>query len=138
MTVVAWDGTTLACDSRATVGFDILPVHEPKIYTHQTYPNVYIAGAGNARDIVSFVDAYFSGERGVLKKAYVLIIDNGKAEFLCPGDRVGSFIKPPYAFGSGGHVAWGAMLAGAPAKLACRLACKVDSGCGLPIKSYTV
>jgi len=140
MTVIAWDGTTLATDSRATYGNQNTTV--AKIWTVGNYA---IAGCGTnpaydelvhwakmkcAKTPVDFpASAKDSG-------AAVVIADMQSKELTrYDSSEHGTLILDPlHAAGTGGDVALGAMASGASAQTAVRIAARFNCACGLPVQ----
>jgi ATP-dependent protease HslVU (ClpYQ) peptidase subunit len=136
---VCYDGETLASDSRLVSGY-ICNVTTPKFYK---VGSTYVAFCGDAEsELVYF--RWFKDQTKPkpspdnLKEFEAMIIrPNGKvyqSASLCQFVEVGK----PYAIGSGGSYAMGAMLAGATAKEAVKIAMKLDVDTGGKIKSMRV
>lgn len=136
MTTIAYDGYTLACDGRV-VGHTIDSDNFKKIIK---VGDVYAGAAGDLRSVSNFFDwvkkgcvDYFETEDsfgGVLIKGNKTIVFDTKGSELS--------IKPPFADGSGGELALGAMLAGATAIQAVKIACKKDPRSGGRIFHYDI
>ena len=146
MTTIAFDGKTLACDSRHRSGDDIRHIPHDKV---AKVGDLYVVAAGS-------VDALLEFRRWVQDGA-----DLEKYPAICKDDEhgmVGATVDADgvvseyayrglpryqgttrcYAMGSGSSYALGAMEAGADAAKAVEIACRYDSGSGLPVKSYPI
>ena len=144
MTTIAFDGDTLAVESGITLedGSTDL-VCQSKFYA---LPGRYVAIAGNMTfvdDIVKWIKegahpedtpngswtvVVFNVKR---KKAYEYVSNSYKRSLPLE-------CKVPYAAGTGGKVALGAMAAGADAIDAVKIACKYDAYSVLPVFSNSV
>lgn len=139
MTIVVVRNGEMAADSRFSA--EGLYFRGQKIFRKN---DVLIGIAGDVVPAMLFVDWY--GTPGppppellsanadfsalVLSKAGLFEFDK-----WCKGLKVhGRF----YAIGSGAAVALGALQMGANARAAARVACKFDSGCGLPIVTMSL
>ena len=144
MTTIAFDGNTLATESGITLedGSTNL-VSQSKFYA---LPGRYVAIAGNMTfvdDIVKWIKegadpeetpdgswtvVVFNVRR---RKAYEYVSNSYKRSLPLE-------CKVPYAAGTGGKVALGAMAAGADAVDAVKIACKYDAYSVLPVYSSSV
>lgn len=136
MTVIAWDGRTLAADRLAVFGS---MCHEAqKIFTHD---GVIYGMAGNFNQALLFkkwvIDTGLDiknlpGPNGVLDNLNVIEICDGEL-FDRDGDQLA--VRVPltgadiWALGSGREIAMGAMLAGKDARVAVSLVCAQDIYC---------
>jgi hypothetical protein len=134
MTVIAWDGETVAADTRATSGTSIVPVLDKKIVSQN---GVSLAGCGVAHEVDAWQYDYFNGIIRPLKGKGSIVLEfrEGKCFVWESGASVPYAVRSPFTIGSGGDVAMGAMLAGKTATEAVRIACKVDTACGLPVQT---
>lgn len=145
MTIITYRAGVIAADSRQGLGGDGTFDHCEKLFRKllsKPKREVIIGTAGDAYLGMVFVDWY--GSSGApppfiltgadLEEDFeVLILDRGKvytANHLCRPIRV---TTPFCAIGSGCEAALAAMHAGADARAAAVIACKVNSTCGLPI-----
>jgi len=123
LTVCAWDGQSVCADSGGCFGNnkDLHPTN--KILKRK---GVVYAVAGSYAVSIEAVNYLAGGPKPHGKLDFnILQFKDGKCylyadSFLCDE------IKPPFAIGSGGDIALGAMLAGADAYQACKIARKVD------------
>jgi len=129
MTTIAWDGKTLAADSQMTSDY-IETVSLNKILINKDHT---IGGVGSCSDIKRFSQD-ISMQIGKECEALVISNKTGKCQYHCdsgsPLDM--NFIT---AIGSGAKFAMGAMLAGADAKQAVKIASKLDPYTGGRIRS---
>lgn len=126
MTTIAWDGRTMACDSMVTEHHG-QPIR--KIFKIGRY---VLGGAGDLVDVLRarnmIRESGFCELDGI--NAQIILVDT---EFLRAWTFDDGFpipIKPPYAIGSGGHYAMGAMDAGAEARDALKIARNRDDTTG--------
>lgn len=131
MTTVAFDGTTLAADTRWQSAY--IQCHETsKIFRHK---NKVCGAAGLAQDAILFRQWVIGGMKedqkpNLCKDTFcAIVVTDGKPE------RYESALVPmpagvPSATGSGCELAMGAMLAGANAKKAVQIASRLDTGTG--------
>lgn len=130
MTVIAWDGKTLAADKQATFGGT--PVPATKIFRH----NAELIGcSGNISESIQFVEWYFhGGDKPVLEDGFsALVIQNGKV-YKYEKQLIPLHLDVPvWAAGSGADYALGAMAAGCSAEKAVEIACRFDIHCGLGV-----
>ena len=138
MTTVAFDGETLAADS-LQVGQCIDQIHSEKICQHGSL----IAGfAGEVQQGIIALRWLKDQSKPKpspqdLKEMSALIIRDGKAYHMsdmCELIPVGK----PCAIGSGGEFAMGAMLAGATAIEAVKIAAKLDVNTGGKVRSIKI
>lgn len=135
MTVIAWDGKTLAADRLAVFGG---MCHEAsKIFEHK---GVLYGVAGHLNQAILFKEWIISGQcpdhlpgpNGVLNDLHVFEVYKGKA-FGRDCDHITARVPligaDCWAIGSGRELAMGAMLAGKDAQSAVRLACAQDTYC---------
>lgn len=136
MTTVAWDGETLACDTRM-VGSYIHQYEARKVFRAN---GALIAGAGTYEDVLTFVDWYKRGadvesKPSLTDDSTYLVIRDGEAWKCGPACRLHQ-VGAPHAIGSGCCEAMGAMLAGASAKQAVLIAMKLDQHTGGKVRTY--
>lgn len=135
MTVIAWDGVTLAADKRADYGGMICTV--TKIHR---VGNLLVGGAGDLPFVLAMiewvrngrrVDEFPSDQRGKDDWQPLLVIEPDGAPLL--------YERTPYpvryeqqciAIGSGREFARAAMHLGKSAREAVQCACDLSSGCG--------
>lgn len=138
MTVVAYDGKTLAADRQATYGNTPFPV--TKIFR---VGNDLVAGSGDWSECLAFLEWYESVKFAKLggsppkpdfKEGFgILVIRNGEL-WRYERELVPFLINVPFwAIGSGADYALGAMACGKSAKEAVEIACQFDINCGLGV-----
>lgn len=136
MSVICWDGKTMAADRQCTMGGEN-PIEVCKLRKI----NGDIVGATGGGSAAEEMFAWY--ESGHRKEDWPKIQDDkDKASYLFVVTVAGRLIRyehgptpyevftVPVAFGSGADAAWGAMLAGADARRAVEIASIVDIYCG--------
>jgi ATP-dependent protease HslVU (ClpYQ) peptidase subunit len=140
MTTIAYKDGVMAADSRCTVGSegggDRVFRCEKLFHRH----GALIGTAGESGSGLIFVDWYGSGDDAPSElidggaEFDCIVVDVKGAIWLfdrwCKGERV---LEPFWAVGSGAKAALGAMHAGASAKRAVEIACKIDPWSAPPI-----
>lgn len=131
MTVIAWDGKTLAGDKQSN--FNGIRSRTRKVYKVSR-------GVFGCSGITSECQAYVRWAKNpvipapIFTDINILFIDNDLRVWLSDQSGQWSLLKQPVsAIGSGSELAIGAMLAGATAKEAVRLACRTSIYCGMGI-----
>lgn len=139
MTVVAWDGTTIAADSQSSYG-DIRWL-KPSIKIFDLGNGKYAASSGSAAAKAKFVEWC---EQGRSPKHFPTLADDGcyiyiENKIATVYDQNGLAIEtePPIAMGIGKEFALGAMEAGANAAKAVAIAIKYSVWCGPPVLSFS-
>jgi len=133
MTTIAWDGKKLVGDTQTQCGNlrDLTPVL--KITEMDDH---YIAVCGNLFVVQKYINGTMT--RKDLKESQLLrVFKTGTAEVT---DGTGHWfaVEAPFAMGTGGEVALGALLAGASATKAVEIAIKVDTSSGGPLQVIKV
>lgn len=139
MTTIATDGVTLAADGRTTAGNEI--VTDSAVKLHRLPDGSVLGESGACTASITAIEELASAmveDRApkFAKGEYTLLRlkPNGKAVVywneLTPVD-----VPTPYALGSGGEFARGAMAMGASAAEAVRIATKLDSKSGGRVRS---
>lgn len=143
MSVIAWDGKTLAADKRASYGTTILTT--TKIFRVGGCLVGYTGDAVFGEQMLAWIRAganvedFPAAQRDKDDWCGVLVIT--------PEGKVSRYERVPYpltyedkffAAGSGGDFALAAMHLGKTAREAVELACKLDSGCGNGITELTL
>ena len=140
MTVIAWDGKTLAADKRASSDGLILTVTKIR-----RVKGLLVGVAGNMSSGVAMMN-WLAGRRKTFPTcqssqedwAQVLVID---------GTRILTFEQTPipvefedrfFAIGSGRAYALAAMHCGRSAREAIEIACQYDNGCGNGVDTLTL
>ena len=136
MTTIAFDGKTVAADTQVSVGYSLMPGK-----THKYFPlggGSYLLGAGLMSEIADWAEWIRGGREGkpprLRDSSLWLLTSTGKRK------KVSAILKssgssyvhlldvnPPWAIGSGGEVALGAMGAGATAAEAVKIASRFDA-----------
>lgn len=130
MTVIAWDRTSLAWDSRATEDgrkhsvkkFRLLKDGRTIVVTG------YIRDITIARDLLDG-NGYPDLTQSIVENSSIIIFDKGKV-YAYDDTKEVRRVKGSDAWGSGNAYAMGALAHGASAEEACRIACKYSSTCG--------
>ncbi len=138
MTVIAWDGKTLAADKQVTYGVTKQVV--TKIFRHG---EMLLAICGNASAGMELIEWFKSGAvprdypEGNRKE------DSGASLIVISVDRIvrkyecgpfPSVLEGPFcAFGSGDESALVAMACGLDARAAVEVTCRFNTGCGMGI-----
>lgn len=134
MTVIAWDGKTLAADRRRTVGGTPMQATKVRKVRDEGTTREYLVGcAGDSFDCVQFIDTFKFGEWDRVKPVdFAALIVDQDALIWFMGERplVHQISLPRFAIGSGADYAIGAMAAGATALEAVRIASQYDIHCG--------
>lgn len=140
MTVIAWDGTTLAADKASTIaGLRLTVTKVFKVY------GKLIAFSGDANDAMQLL-AWFKA--GADPATYPKALErNETAGYVFDGSCVLKYTKSAhperiedklFAAGSGRDYALAAMHLGFDAKRAVEVACHFDSGCGNGMDTLTL
>ncbi len=135
MTTIAYDGKTLAADSRRSLDGVAIPVPVKKIRERVVDGRSLVwALAGTYADTDALVDAFVSGKLLPSLDSVLLLaeISGGSHRMWLVGSRgdADEITGSPYAIGSGREYALGALTCGASAVEAVRAAGKWDSGTG--------
>lgn len=126
MTTIAWDGKVMACDSMVTShhGQTTRKIFKLKHFV--------MGGAGDLTDILKAKELI--REHGLVELdgigAEIILVDTENLRAWVYDQGYPIQIKKPYAVGSGGHYAMGAMAAGADARGAVKIARKLDDATG--------
>ena len=143
MTVIAWDGRTLACDSQGTEADGTISAVE-KIWSVDG--ETLIAAAGVVAEGLEMKRWYLDGaepERfptlpGYDKLDTVLVVVTAEAvrayhQIPYP---VLYAVDDPHAWGGASQIARTAMYLGKGAKRACEIACELSVRCGAPVVAH--
>lgn len=141
MTTCAWDGTTLASDTRCTCDIEYVG-NESKIFR---IDGRLVAGAGATTGIRKFLSWYEKDRRVKTYPTFVegediemmTITEDGQAS-LWTRHGLGCKLVAPCAIGSGQRFAIGAMLAGKTAVEAVEIAMQRDTATGGDIEYMTL
>jgi len=141
MTTIAFDGKTLAADSLAIGGATSPHRIAQKIF--DIGGGVFVAIAGTLGEGAKFAAWYVEGADIAapalpdLKDSSVLVVSE-KHSYEFDETLMPLPVRAPCAIGSGGEVALGAMMAGATASEAVKIACKVDIHSGGRVRCVEV
>jgi len=132
MTTIAWDGETLAADTRGTSG-GLIDAGGVKAWR---VGRLIVAGSGPYATIHRFREWVAAGMRNA--SPYECAESEGNGIVIAPNGRVLCFGRrgpwnvpsAPYSLGSGEHLALGAMAMGATAAQAVRVAAQFDTCTG--------
>lgn len=148
MTVIAWDGLTMAADSGCTTPSGtanrvckIALVEPTKDIPFIGHPPVLLFGVAGDPSAFVKVHEFLTGQTDKLDlkdKAEVLIAAPGMA-WLWTKDRPIQLITgAKAAIGIGASAALGAMFVGAPAHRAVEVTCAIVDGCYDPVQAFTI
>ncbi len=134
MTTVAWDGCTLAADTRITEG--TLIQRGQKLF--RLSDGRLFAGAGDLESIhvvVEYLESETDDKPDGLENFTALLIDTDGRAWRLESRLVPMPVLEPYAaIGSGQPYALMAMELGRSAREAVELACRFDASSGLPVE----
>ena len=145
MTVIAWDGKTLAADSQSTSDNNTTIISDGKIWVHG---GLLFGATGSRGEGLILAKWYIDG--AVFDKYPVLPgpHDIDTDLIVVTQDEIAVYYESPIpcpfskdmqlAWGSGAQAAMGAMAHGATAAQACEAACAVNVYCGLPVISLSL
>lgn len=140
MTTIATDGVWLAGDGRSTRGDAISGGDRKKV--HKLPDGSIIGAAGRTRDAERAVRALMNNpfKPEEVRGDYTLMRLYPDGDLWVHEDTLTApmKMKTPFAIGSGWVAALGAMLAGADAKQAVKIASKIDVHTGGKITSYSI
>jgi len=152
MTVIAWDGKTLAVDSQVSDSTGYKQAAD-KIWRFEygdEKPDALLAVFGVLAHGAPLVEWFKSGATPSDYPFPASTVNEfvGTSLVVVSGNQVMEYGASPYpdiqpisvkqAWGSGGQMALGAMLAGYTAVQAAQLSCKHITTCGGPVKSMTM
>lgn len=154
MTVVAWDGETLAVDCQATRGY-VKEKSKKGWYALNPKPRpprekrlCIIAAVGCRKHTLlmknHFVENGFSesirdlGIPDDTESSYLVIVTNKGLYIYSPNGLWEEYGIVPTAFGCGKECAMGAMHAGADAKKAVEITNQLITGCGMGVETFTL
>lgn len=147
MTVIAWDGKTLAADKQATEGGIRQVTTKIKLITKGRFKAHMIAGAGLTSQANMLMAWFEAGAEPSTFPKYQEVDDLSAALLVITPDKEilrfdvnpipTVFYDKTYALGSGREVAIGAMAMGANAVQAVEVASHFCSGCGMGVDSIT-
>lgn len=156
MTTIAWDGETLAADSRTTAGNVLISDDRLKLYSPASFEKWLVNGyevaviglAGNTGTELMLYDLLKSGITPLTEYpshmdfTALCITKNGCAFILNKDEKEAHAMlceqKGPYAVGSGGGYARAAMLCGKTAEEAVEIAMQLDLSTGGLVNTFTL
>ena len=136
MSVVVWDGKTLAADKQGTIGDVAMTV--TKLW--KLDDGTVVGGVGDAFGAISLRDWYINGadpEKWDPDNETALIVaKDGECKFLAELPVFMPVEDPFMAWGAGADIALGAMMMGANAVKAVGIVCEINVTCGCGIDSF--
>lgn len=140
MTTIATDGKLMAGDGRSTRGDSISGGDRKKVFQLRDGSIIGIAGRTRDAELAArkFIENPDSPENVRGDYTVVRLYPNGQVWVYEDNTSVAIKVKPPYAIGSGWTTALGALLAGANAAEAVKIASKVDVHTGGKITSFSI
>jgi len=141
MTIVAFDGKTIAADGLASDGGIVASKDVQKL---AVVDNCVIGSGGCHWSALKFIDWWKKGKVDpypVLDEAFCALVvhSDGNAELYgCKFDVGIPLGQRPYVIGCGRDIARGAMAMGADAKRAVEICCELDTACGGDIMVVTL
>lgn len=141
MTVIAWDGRTLAADKRATSGGGIART----VTKIQRHGDALLALTGNWDKAVEVREWWKAGAEpaafpaeGRKDEATLIVIQPGRIVTYCSGPYPMEIEAKAVAFGSGRDYAEAAMYLGQSAVCGVEIACHFQTDCGNGIDALTL
>ena len=139
MSVIVWDGKTLAADTQGTIGDKVCTT--TKIFRHK---NARIGVVGNYGLGLRLVEWFKQGEKEDKFPEQIddednycamVVFKDGQTPYVYPG----TIFKEPildayYAWGSGCDIAIGALYMGADSVTAVKAACRWSASCSEPVE----
>lgn len=128
MTTVAWDGKTLAADSQSTTG----SIRGTAAKLAKNKAGFLVAGAGDWPTVKMWINWVLAGmppdqQPASVTETSVLVVDpRGRPTLFSDTPVAAPLPRKQWAIGSGADLALGAMAAGADARQAVKIACKLD------------
>lgn len=139
MTVIATDGKTIAADSLTTMGArrDLRPFQK----LVKAYGRIY-AITGSVAVLSQLIEWHNEGcPKALLPEGNwgLLVVEwNTIIGYYCDEAPYRTLVDPPFALGSGGMFAEGAMHAGASPERAVEIAIKLDTLSGGPVQVFDI
>lgn len=143
MTVIVWDGTTLATDKAASDG--VIQWKSEKAWYHGDGDNrIIVSGAGPLHSIMAMKKWFIGGFDG---NTFPSIQITDPCHFIVVSPVMGLYRyeggpapidhgHDACAFGEGREFAYGALAMGATAAVAAGIACEYSVHCGLGVQEY--
>lgn len=135
MTTIAWDGRTLAADTRSSWGGTPTDGAVRKIFEAVHPQGRLLVGCSGISEECNAVWLWMTGQRKdepIVTDLRIMAVD--ESGFVFVGSKPGYWAevgRRPWALGSGTDYALGAMAAGADARNAVRIASTLDVGTGI-------
>jgi ATP-dependent protease HslVU (ClpYQ) peptidase subunit len=143
MTVIAWDGKTLAADKRGTVAGMAYSV--TKIHRVRGHLVAFSGSGGHAAELLDWferngISQTYPKRSGDEDGAGMLVIDpKGRIFMYSAANSLPELIEAPFfARGAGRDYAMAAMHLGKSAREAVEVACVFDVGCGNGVDTLTL
>lgn len=139
MTVIAWDGHTIAADRMAVIG-----ERRARVRKLTPLPDGVAAVCGDHHEGLLLVQWYLDGAdpskwpKFQDEEYTTLVIARSSGVVVYGKLPVANVVRQKFAWGSGSEVAMGAMYMGATAVQAVRAAISVNVYCGLGVDSYDI
>jgi ATP-dependent protease HslVU (ClpYQ) peptidase subunit len=136
MSVVAWDGKTLAADKQGTIGDVAITV--TKLW--KLNDGTVLGGVGDAFEAIGLRDWYMAGadpaEFDPENETILIVAKDGECKFLAQLPVFMPVEDPFMAWGAGADIALGAMMMGAGAVRAVGIVCGINVACGCGVDSF--
>ena len=141
MTVVVWDGKTLATDRQANDGYMKWEAEKAWYMVRQT-EHYIVSGVGTLGSILKMRDCFkANGNLSTLEvqpNSAELIVVSSKGLTVWSSNGTSVELSAPMAFGEGREYALGAMAMGATAQEAVQIANEYSLHCGKGVSCYTL
>ena len=141
MTVVVWDGKSLATDRQANDGYMKWEAETARSMVRQT-EHYIVSGVGTLGSILKMRDCFkANGNLSTLEvqpNSAELIVVSSKGLTVWSSNGTSVELSAPMAFGEGREYALGAMAMGATAQEAVQIANEYSLHCGKGVSCYTL
>lgn len=140
MTTIAFDGLTIACDGQISSCLRLTTSYKKL----RQFGDLYASAAGDLDCIELFFNWVDEGlephDFPALNQGFEGLIAQKGSKVVYTYSHRGMMVpfKAPYAIGSGSHLALGAMMAGATAEQAIKIASKLDLYTGGRVQKHVV
>lgn len=143
MTVICTDGASVCADTLMTLGTERQLGHSKlRAAKSRSGASAILAVSGSAAVVDALAAWWSAGAKpgdapklGPDASWTLLVVTTGGMSFYSDRVPYPLSVAPPFAMGSGGDYALGAMKHGASPKRACEIACELDTSCGGPIET---
>lgn len=141
MTVIAWDGKTLAADRRAVYPSGYIR-QDTKIHRHNGQLLAITGDADTGRELLAWYragaapEAFPASARNV--NSTLIVITHDGIQVFCSGPYPHHILEPQAAWGNGRDYAEAAMHLGLDARAAVGVACHFQSDCGDGVDTLTL